>query len=91
MYEVAYSLSRAGRKTWAMYLFPSCRNYSLSATGSHSVTCHPADETFSPYPSRSWYSISRPRGDARLSWRSLCRVEHNTCWRRGVVVSGVRQ
>ena len=27
-------------------------------TGSHSVTCHPAEVTFSrPYPSRSWYSI----------------------------------
>ena len=23
-----------------------------------------------PYPSRSWYSIKRPRGDARLSWPS---------------------
>ena len=31
--------------------------------GSHSVTCH-------PYSSRSWYSIKRPRRDARLSWPS---------------------
>ena len=25
-----------------------------------------------PYPSRSWYSIKRPRRDARLSWPSVC-------------------
>jgi len=25
--------------------------------GSHSVTCHPAEVTFPPLPSRSWYSI----------------------------------
>jgi len=36
--------------------------------GSHSVTCHLAVLTFPPYPSRSWYSIQRPRRDARLSW-----------------------
>jgi len=32
---------------------------------SHSVACHPAEVTFPPYPSRSWYSIKRPRRDAR--------------------------
>jgi len=35
--------------------------------GSHSVTCHPAEVTFPPFPRRSWYSIKRPRRDARLS------------------------
>ena len=29
-----------------------------------------------PYPSRSWYSIKRPRRDARLSWPSLWYVLH---------------
>ena len=40
--------------------------------GSHSVTCHPAEVTFPPLPSRSWYSIKRPRRDARLSRPSVC-------------------
>jgi len=40
--------------------------------GSHSVTCHPAEVIFPPLPQpkRSWYSIQRPRRDARLSWPS---------------------
>jgi len=36
-----------------------------------------------PYPSRSWYSIKRPRRDARLSWPSLCLMyAHSSrcCW-----------
>ena len=36
--------------------------------GSHSVTCHPTEVTFRPLPQQSWYSIKRPRRDARLSW-----------------------
>ena len=39
--------------------------------GSHSVTCHPAEMTFPPLPSRSWYSIKRLRRDARLSWPTI--------------------
>ena len=38
--------------------------------GSHSVTCHPAEGHSRPYPSRTLYSIKRPRRDARLSWPS---------------------
>jgi len=38
--------------------------------GPHSVTCHPAEVTFQTLPSQSWYSITRPRRDAGLSWPS---------------------
>ena len=40
--------------------------------GSHSVTCHPAKVTFRLYPSPSWYTISQPSRDARLSWPWHC-------------------
>jgi len=38
-----------------------------------------------PYPSRSWYSIKRPRRDARLSWSSSQHVSQRTvtCPARG--------
>ena len=36
--------------------------------GSHSVTCHPSEVTIPPSPQQSWYSIERPRWDAKLSW-----------------------
>jgi len=42
--------------------------------GSHCVTCHPAEVH---YPSRNWYSIKRPRRDARLrspSWLVIYRI-----------------
>ena len=42
------------------------RELTCHIMGSHSVTCHPAEVT-RPYPSRSWYSIKRPRRDVRLS------------------------
>ena len=40
---------------------------------SHSVTCQAVTRQrwhSRPHPSRSWYSIKRPRRDARLSWPS---------------------
>ena len=32
--------------------------------------CHPAEMTFPDLPQQRWYSIERPRRDARLSWPS---------------------
>ena len=37
---------------------------------SYGITHHPAVVTFPPSPQQSWYSIYRPRRDARLSWAS---------------------
>ena len=67
--SILYDTSRSCDGTGLLWQVATLLRELTCHTGSHSVTCHPTDLGDIPAftPSRSWYSIKRPRRDARLS------------------------